>query len=80
MLDAALRCDTVAMSEILEYVHNTKTFLLSYSNGAELAVVVNLVYLAVWDDYRIEREDRAGGNSVLRLFQGSGQTGNFRGY
>lgn len=34
--------------------------LLSYNSEAELTAVVNLVYLAARDNYRIEREDKAG--------------------
>lgn len=33
---------------------------LSYNSEVELTAVVNLVYLAARDNYRIEREDKAG--------------------
>ncbi len=60
MLQATLAGDTETMAQILAYAHNTETPLLSYNNEAELAAVVNLVYLAARDCYRVEREDRAG--------------------
>lgn len=60
MLKATLAGDTEEMSRILEYVHNTETPLLNYSNEAELTAVVNLIYLSARDSYRVEREDKAG--------------------
>lgn len=60
MLKATLEGDTRTMAEILEYAHNTETPMLSYNNETDLSAVVNLVYLAARDRYRVEREDKAG--------------------
>lgn len=49
-------------------MHNTESPLLSYSNEAELAAVVRLVYLEARDSYRIEREDKAGVGYVDFIF------------
>ena len=56
MLKATLEQDTGTMSEILQFVHNTETPILSYNHETELAAVVNLVYLSARDKYRVERE------------------------
>ena len=68
MLRATLAGDTSTMSEILQYVHNTETPILLYNNEIELSAVVNLVYLAARDRYRVEREDRAGKGFVDFIF------------
>ena len=68
MLAATKAKDTKTMLEILEYAHNTEVPLLSYSNEADLTAVVNLVYLAARDFYRIEREDKAGLGYVDFIF------------
>lgn len=68
MVRATLAGDTQTMAEILEYAHNTETPLLSYNNEAELSAIVNLVYLAARDDYRVEREDKAGIGYVDFIF------------
>lgn len=60
MLKATLANDTAAMLEILEFAHNTEIPLLNYNNETDLTAVVNLVYLAARDSYRVEREDKAG--------------------
>lgn len=60
MLKATKAGDTKTMTEILEYAHNTESPILSYNDEAELAAVVNLVYLEARNTYRIEREDKAG--------------------
>ncbi|MGN9056105.1 AAA family ATPase [Bariatricus sp. HCP28S3_A7] len=60
MLKATLAQDTDTMSQILELAHNTEVPLLSYNNETELTAVVNLVYLAARDYYRVEREDKSG--------------------
>jgi len=60
MLAATLSGDTQIMAEILEFAHNTESPLVAYNNEAELASVINLVYLSARDRYRIEREDKAG--------------------
>ena len=68
MLQATLAGDTDTMMEILEIVHDTETPLLSYNNEIELTAVVNLVYLAARDMYRVEREDKAGKGFVDFIF------------
>ena len=68
MLAATLRGDTETMEEILEYAHNTETPLLAYNSEAELAAVVNLVYLSARDRYVIKREDKAGTGYVDFVF------------
>lgn len=68
MLKATLAGDTDTMAEVLEYVHDTKIPVLSYNHETELAAVVNLVYLAARDRYRVEREDKAGKGFVDFIF------------
>lgn len=68
MLRATLGGDTETMENILERVHNTEIPLLSYNHEIELTAVVNLVYLAVRDFYRVEREDKAGTGYVDFIF------------
>lgn len=60
MLRATLAEDTGTMLQILEFAHNTEVPLLNYNHETDLTAVVNLVYLAARDSYRIEREDKAG--------------------
>lgn len=60
MLKATLENDTAAMLKILEFTHNTETPILNYNDETDLTAVVNLVYLAARDSYRVEREDKAG--------------------
>lgn len=68
MLRATLSGDTETMLEILEYAHNTEIPLLNYNNETDLTAVVNLVYLAARDFYRVEREDKAGTGYVDFIF------------
>lgn len=68
MLAATLCGDTDTMAEILEFAHNTESPVLSYNSEIELSAVVNLVYLAARDKYRIEREDKAGKGYVDFIF------------
>lgn len=68
MLQATIAGDTRTMCEILELVHDTETPLLSYNNEVELTAVVNLAYLAARDDYRVERENKAGKGYVDFIF------------
>ena len=68
MLAATKSGDTQTMLEILEYAHNTESPLLDYNHETELAAVVNLVYLAARDTYRVEREDKAGIGYVDFIF------------
>lgn len=68
MLRATKAGDTVTMTEILEYAHNTEIPLLSYSSETELTMIVNMVYLSARDTYRVEREDRAGIGYVDFIF------------
>lgn len=68
MLKATLAGDTNTMEEILTYAYDTESPLLAYNNEAELSALVNLVYLSARDQYRIEREDRAGRGYVDFIF------------
>ena len=68
MLAATRSCDTKTMLEILEYAHNTESPLLEYNSEIELTAVINLVYLAARDTYRVEREDKAGVGYVDFIF------------
>ena len=68
MLKATFAGDTDTMAEVLEYVHDTEIPVLSYNHEIELAAVVNLVYLAARDRYRVEREDKAGKGFVDFIF------------
>lgn len=68
MLAATLAGDTKTMTEILKFVHDTESPILSYNNEAELSAVVNLAYLAARDRYRVEREDKAGEGFVDFIF------------
>lgn len=68
MLDATKAGDTAAMLQILEYAHNTESPLFSYSNEAELAAIIRLVYLEAREFYQIEREDKTGIGYVDFIF------------
>lgn len=68
MLKATLAGDTLTMERILEFAHNTEVPLLSYNHETELSAIVNLVYLAAMDSYRVEREDKAGTGYVDFIF------------
>lgn len=68
MLRATIAGDTKTMEEILEKVHHTETPLLSYNHETELTAIVNLVYLAARNTYRVEREDKAGMGYVDFIF------------
>lgn len=68
MLKATLEGDTKTMAELLKYVHDTESPIFSYNSELELAAVVNLVYLAARDKYRVEREDKAGEGYVDFIF------------
>lgn len=68
MLKATLAGDTGTMSAILKYAHDTESPILSYNSEIELSAVVNLVYLAARDKYRVEREDKAGKGYVDFIF------------
>lgn len=68
MLSATLQGDTKTMAEILEFAHNTESPIFSYNSDTRLSAVVNLVYLAARDRYRVEREDKAGAGYVDFIF------------
>lgn len=68
MLKATLAGDTLTVERILEFAHNTEVPLLSYNHETELSAIVNLVYLAARDSYRVEREDKAGTGYVDFIF------------
>ncbi len=68
MLMATKAGDTKTMTEILQFVHNTESPLLVYSNEAELAFIIKWAYLQAIDYYRIEREYKAGVGYVDYIF------------
>ncbi len=68
MLKATLAGDTKRMAEILKLAHDTESPIFSYNSEIELSAVVNLVYLAARDKYRVEREDKAGEGYVDFIF------------
>lgn len=68
MLKATLAGDTETMTEILQFAHDTESPILSYNSEIELSAVVNLIYLAARDKYRVEREDKAGKGYVDFIF------------
>ena len=68
MLKATLDGDITTMLDILEFAHNTEIPLPAYNNESDLAALINLVYLAARDYYRIEREDKAGIGYVDFIF------------
>lgn len=68
MLQATRKGNTAVMLEILEFAHHTEIPLLNYNNETDLAAVVNLVYLAARDTYRVEREDQCGVGYVDFIF------------
>lgn len=68
MLKATLAGDTGTMAGILKLAHDTESPILSYNSEIELSAVVNLVYLAARDRYRVEREDKAGEGYVDFIF------------
>ena len=68
MLRATLSGDTGTMEQILELAHDTESPILSYNNETELSAVVNLVYLSARDNYRMEREEKAGKGYVDFIF------------
>lgn len=68
MLAATLAGNTNTMADILEFAHNTESPIFSYNSEVELAAVINLVYLAARDRYRVEREDKAGKGYVDFVF------------
>ncbi|MCM1057052.1 MAG: ATP-binding protein [Firmicutes bacterium] len=68
MLKATLTGDTVTMAEILKLAHDTESPIFSYNSEIELSAVVNLIYLAARDKYRVEREDKAGEGYVDFIF------------
>ena len=68
MLAATKAGDTKTMADILQFVHNTESPLIVYNNEAELAAIINLVYLQARDYYRIEREDKAGAGYADFIF------------
>ncbi len=68
MLQATLSGNTKVMEEILEFAHNTEAPILSYNNETELSAMVNLCYLSARNNYRVEREDKAGKGFVDFIF------------
>lgn len=52
----------------VKYAHDTESPIFSYNSEIELSAVVNLVYFAARDKYRVEREDKAGEGYVDFIF------------
>ena len=52
--------DVRTMEDILSLAHDTEVPILNYNSEADLGALVNLIYLSARDNYRMEREDRAG--------------------
>ncbi len=68
MLKATLAGDTRTMCKILKFAHDTESPIFSYNSEIELSAVVNLVYLAARNKYRVEREEKAGEGYVDFIF------------
>lgn len=68
MLKATLTGDTGTMADILKYAHDTESPIFAYNSEIELSAVVNLVYLSARDQYRVERENKAGEGYVDFIF------------
>ena len=68
MLKATLAGNTIVMEKILSFAHDTESPLLMYNNETELTMIVNMIYLAARDHYKIEREDKAGIGYVDFIF------------
>ena len=68
MLRATLTGDTQTMARILTFAHDTESPIFSYNSEIELSAIVNLVYLAARDRYRVERGDKAGEGYVDFIF------------
>lgn len=60
MLEATLRGDTGTMVEVIQAAHDQEVPLLRYAYEADLAALVNLVYLSARDRYWVRREEPAG--------------------
>ena len=60
MLAATLRGDVEQMTEVIDAAHDQEVPLLRYANEADLAALINLVYLAARDRYYVRREEPAG--------------------
>ena len=68
MLTATLNGNTREMERILSFAHDTEIPILNYNDEGNLAALVNLIYLSARNEYRIEREDRAGKGFADFLF------------
>lgn len=60
MLEATLCGDTDTMVEVIQAAHDQEVPLLRYAYEADLAALVNLVYLSARDRYWVRREEPAG--------------------
>ncbi len=59
-LAATLRGDAGAVAAVVEAAHDQEVPLLRYASEADLAALVNLVYLSARDRYHVRREEPAG--------------------
>ena len=60
VLAATMAGDAVRIAQVAEAAHDEEVPLLRYRHEADLAALVNLVYLSARDRYRVEREARGG--------------------
>ncbi len=68
MMRATLAGNADEVAEIIKHVHDTESPLLSYNSESELTVLISLIYLSARENYRIEREDKAGTGYVDFIF------------
>lgn len=68
VLRATLACDADRVAEVIKRAHDTEAPLLSYNDESELTALITLIYLSARDNYRIEREDKAGIGYVDFIF------------
>ena len=59
-LNATLNGEAETVAQIVEDAHDQEIPLLRYKNEADLAAVINLVYLYARNHYNVEREKSAG--------------------
>ena len=59
-LNATLEREAETVAQIVEDAHDQEIPLLRYKNEADLAAVINLVYLYARNHYHVEREKSAG--------------------
>lgn len=68
IIKAVLARDSAKVAEIIKFAHDTESPLLNYNSESELTILVTLVFLAARENWRIEREDKAGTGYVDFIF------------